>query len=103
MNYAIFILRRARKELARLPAEAYEPTKAAIWDLSQEPRPRLFIKGIKRGEAPLTNSLPSPFMKGRGIKGEGLVNNLKTDWMPEINRQGGLAYPGRRLSGNLRD
>ena len=33
-------------------------------------------KGIERGEAPLTNSLPSPLMKGRGIKGEGLVNNL---------------------------
>jgi len=30
--------------------------------------------GIKRGEAPLTNSLPSPLHKGRGIKGEGLVN-----------------------------
>jgi len=28
--------------------------------------------GIKRGEAPLRNSLPSPLMKGRGIKGEGL-------------------------------
>ncbi len=39
---------------------------------------RLFIKGIKRGEAPLRNSLPSPLMKGRGIKGEGLVNNLLT-------------------------
>ena len=39
MNYAIFILRRAQKELARLSAEAYEQTKAAIWDLSQEPRP----------------------------------------------------------------
>ena len=39
MNYAIFILRRAQKELAGLPAEAYERTKAAIWDLSQEPRP----------------------------------------------------------------
>lgn len=33
---------------------------------------RLFIKGFKRGEAPLANSLPSPLMKGRGIKGEGL-------------------------------
>jgi len=37
---------------------------------------RLFSKGIKRGEAPLGNSLPSPLTKGRGIKGEGLVNNL---------------------------
>jgi len=32
--------------------------------------------GIKRGEAPLRNSFPLPPMKGRGIKGEGLVNNL---------------------------
>ncbi|GAI83738.1 unnamed protein product, partial [marine sediment metagenome] len=31
---------------------------------------------IKRCEAPLRNSLPSPLMKGRGIKGEGLANNL---------------------------
>jgi len=30
---------------------------------------RLFSKGIKRGVAPLRNSLPSPLMKGRGIKG----------------------------------
>jgi hypothetical protein len=34
--------------------------------------------GIKRGEALLRNSLPSSLMKGRGIKGEGLVNNLLT-------------------------
>jgi len=33
-------------------------------------------KGIKRGEAPLRNSLSSPLMKGRGIKGEGLVKSL---------------------------
>jgi hypothetical protein len=33
----------------------------------------MFNKGIKRGEAPLKNNLPSPLMKGRGIKGEGLV------------------------------
>ena len=32
--------------------------------------------GIKRGEAPLENYLPSPLMKGRGIKGEGFT---KTD------------------------
>jgi len=42
---------------------------------------RLFIRGIKRGEAPLRNSLPSPLMKGRGIKGEGLVNNLSYDYI----------------------
>jgi hypothetical protein len=34
------------------------------------------LRGIKRGGAPLRNSFPSPFHKGRGIKGEGLVNNL---------------------------
>jgi len=37
---------------------------------------RLFSKGIKRGLAPLRISLPSPIMKGRGTKGEGLLNNL---------------------------
>ena len=36
----------------------------------------MFIKGIERGEAPLRTSFPSPLHKGRGIKGEGLVNNL---------------------------
>ena len=34
---------------------------------------RCLVKGFKRGEAPLRNSLPSPLLKGRGIKGEGLV------------------------------
>ena len=34
------------------------------------------IKGIKRGEVPLRNPPPSPLVKGRGIKGEGLVSNL---------------------------
>jgi len=37
---------------------------------------RLFIEGIKRGEAPFNISLPSPLIKGRGIKGEGLLNNF---------------------------
>jgi hypothetical protein len=42
---------------------------------------RLFSKGIKRDEVMIRrcsyhNSLPSPLHKGRGIKGEGLVNNL---------------------------
>jgi hypothetical protein len=27
-----------------------------------------------RGEAPLKNNLPSPLLKGRGIKGEGFLN-----------------------------
>jgi len=31
---------------------------------------RLFIKGFKRGEAPL--KLPLPLIKGKGIKGIGL-------------------------------
>ena len=33
-------------------------------------------EGIKRGEAPLRKTLPSPLHKGRGIKGEGLINTL---------------------------
>jgi len=34
------------------------------------------VKGLK-GASPLSrNSLPSPLHKGRGIKGEGLVDNL---------------------------
>jgi len=41
----------------------------------------LSSKGIKRGEAPIRRcsyhiSLPSPLIKGRGIKGKGLLNNL---------------------------
>jgi len=48
---------------------------------SLTPDKRLFSRGIKRGEAMIRrcsyhNSLPSPLMKGRGIKGEGLVKNL---------------------------
>jgi len=42
---------------------------------------RLFIIGIERGKAPLKNSPPSPLMKGRGIKGEGLINNLSTNML----------------------
>ena len=30
----------------------------------------------KRGASPSLKSFPSPLTKGRGIKGEGLVNNL---------------------------
>jgi len=40
-------------------------------------RKRFFTKGIKRGEAPFTNFLPSLLAKGRGIKGERLVDNDK--------------------------
>ena len=64
----------------------------------------LFSIGIKRGAAPLKNSLPSPLIKGRGTKGEGLVNNLKVDYelishSPEQTQRlgvriGELAQPG---------
>lgn len=39
MNYKIFILRRAQKELSKLSTEAYKRIKEAIWSLSQNPRP----------------------------------------------------------------
>ena len=39
MNYAVFILRRAQKELAGLPREAFEQTKQCILRLAKEPRP----------------------------------------------------------------
>ena len=39
MSYAVFILRRAQKELAQLPSEVYEQTKETIRTLGEEPRP----------------------------------------------------------------
>ena len=39
MSYTVFILRRAQKELAKLPVEAYERLKEAIVNLGEEPRP----------------------------------------------------------------
>lgn len=39
MSYVVFILRRAQKELAKLPIETYERTKKAIRNLGEEPRP----------------------------------------------------------------
>jgi len=36
MNYTVFILRRAQKELAQLPRETYEHIRDAIRNLSQE-------------------------------------------------------------------
>ena len=39
MKYKIFILRRAQKELAALPAEAFERAKETILNLGEEPRP----------------------------------------------------------------
>jgi len=39
MRYGVFILRRAQKELADLPAESYERVRDAIRTLAQDPRP----------------------------------------------------------------
>ena len=39
MSYAVFILRRAQKELSELPSEVYEQTKETIRTLAEEPRP----------------------------------------------------------------
>lgn len=39
MNYEILILRRAQKELARIPREEYERVRDAIRALSLDPRP----------------------------------------------------------------
>lgn len=39
MTYALFILRRAQKELAALPAEAYERVRDSIRELAGDPRP----------------------------------------------------------------
>ena len=44
MNYTIFILRRAQKELAKLPLEAFEPVRDAIRALAEDPRPSGCIK-----------------------------------------------------------
>ena len=51
------------------------------------------VKGIKRGFALLTIPLPSPLMKGRGIKGEGLIKNLLAG--------DGVLYLGALLSSEL--
>lgn len=39
MSYTISILRRAQRELARLPAGVYEQVRDSIHALSQDPRP----------------------------------------------------------------
>ena len=39
MNYSVLVLRRAQKELAKLPVDVYERAKTTILKLSQEPRP----------------------------------------------------------------
>lgn len=39
MSYKVFILRRAQRELAELPTEAFQRAKEAILNLSEEQRP----------------------------------------------------------------
>jgi len=39
MNYSVLILRRAQKELTRLPVEAYERAKTAIQNLGSDASP----------------------------------------------------------------
>jgi mRNA interferase RelE/StbE len=39
MSHAVFLLRRAQRELARLPASDYERVRDAIGGLGQDPRP----------------------------------------------------------------
>lgn len=39
MTYKISILRRAQKQLAKIPANDYKKIKQAILDLAQDPRP----------------------------------------------------------------
>ena len=48
MSYAVFILRRAQKELAKLPEEAYRQAKEAIASLGSEPRPTGCQKLVSR-------------------------------------------------------
>ena len=44
MDYTIYILRRAQRELARLPREVYERVRDAIRSLAQKPRPSGCLK-----------------------------------------------------------
>lgn len=39
MNYQVFILRRAQKQLAKFPADAYQDIRAHIYELASNPRP----------------------------------------------------------------
>ena len=39
MSYKLFILRRAQKELSKLPEDIYEKIKQEIFKLSQNPKP----------------------------------------------------------------
>lgn len=48
MNYRVLILRRAQRELAQLPTDAYERVKAVILGLSAECRPLGATKPVGR-------------------------------------------------------
>ena len=47
-EYGIFTLRRAQRELAQLPQEAYERVRDAIRGLAQNPRPEGCVKLVGR-------------------------------------------------------
>lgn len=44
MSYSLFILRRAQKELAEIPSEAFERIRDAIRGLAENPRPAGCLK-----------------------------------------------------------
>jgi mRNA interferase RelE/StbE len=44
MSYTILMLRRAQRELAKLPIEAYEPIRDAIYALAETSRPPACLK-----------------------------------------------------------
>ena len=48
MNYSLFILRRAQKELSKVPLDLYKRIKKVIFDLAKEPRPTGCKKLIER-------------------------------------------------------
>jgi mRNA interferase RelE/StbE len=48
VSYSVFILRRAQKELAGLPTDAYSRVKSAILSLENEPRPKTSKKLVGR-------------------------------------------------------
>jgi len=50
MNYAVAILRRAQKELGRVPPPAFERLCAAIRELGTDPRPSGCRKLVNRQE-----------------------------------------------------
>ncbi len=48
MNYRLFILRRAQKELSKIVGKDYERIKWSILTLSSNPRPRGCVKLVAR-------------------------------------------------------